>query len=161
MPVSIDPRKSGLGPATPHSLLRNGEQVAREGRAIRKFINDIDGIGAAEVITNGLIFYNLPAGRRILVAELVLGLHTLSDSIHVDIGRTTAVNGGGAYTALSPQYDIHTGNVQAAPTSVQFTFYPLLMCEYSAGTRSITLRVTANDVSAELSLAWAGWWEFE
>lgn len=161
MPVSSDPRQSGLGPAAPHSLLRNGEQVAREGRAIRKFINELTGIGAAEVITNGLIFYNLPMNRRILVSELVLSLHTLSDSIHVDIGRTTAINGAGVFTALSPQYDIHTGNVQAAPISAQFGFYPLLMCEYSAGTRSITMRVTANDVNAEMSLAWAGWWEFE
>lgn len=161
MPASQDPRSSGLGPAAPHSLLRNGEEVAREGRAIRKFINGLDGIGAAEVITNGLIVYNLAVGRRILVSELVLSLHTLSDSIHVDVGRMTAINGAGVFTPLSPQYDIHTGNVQAAPTSAQFTFYPLLMCEYSAGTRSITLRVTANDVNAEMSLCWAGWWEPE
>lgn len=161
MPVSIDPRQSGLGAAAPHMLLRGGEQVAREGRAIRKFVNDLTGVGAAEVIALAAVLYNIPAGRRILISQLVLGLHTQSDNIHVEVGFTNVINGGGAFTPLTVQYDIHTGNVQAAPLSAEYNLYPLVIAEYSMGARCVALRVTANDVNAEMTLCWAGWWEFE
>lgn len=142
-------------------LLRGGEQTAREGRCICKFDNGLDGVGAAEVITLAGIVYNIPENRRILISQLVLSLHTLSDFIYVDVGWTTAVNGAGVFTPLTIQHHLHTGNVQAAPQSFVRTFYPIKIAEYSEGARCVTLRVTANDVGAMMAIAWSGWWEFE
>lgn len=161
MPVSIDPRRSGLGAAAPHMLLRGGEQVTREGRALHKFINNVTGIGAGVVLTNAAIVYNIRENRRILLACLMLGLHTLNDWIHVELGWTTLINGGGVFTPLTVQHEYHTGAAQDGPTFEEHHFYPLMMAEYSQGARSITVRVTANDVNADISLCWSGWWEFE
>lgn len=161
MPSSRNPGQSGLGPAAPHSLLRGGELAAREARTIRKFINGLTGIGVNEVLTAGQIYYNVPLGRRVLIGQLSIQLTTISDIIQVGLGWTTAVNGAGVFTPVTVQHVLQTGGAIAPNSGQVYEFYPMIMFEYSAGVRCITLRVDANDINATMNLMWSGWWEFE
>ena len=142
----------------------SGLDAARKGRQIRKFVSatkqpDI----TAFVSTSANIYFNLTTTRsRVMVTSLVYGCHSTSDNLQVAVGYTTAANGAGTFTALTPDLGFHVAAAHAREEQVWQDLVPPLPVRYTADSaRSVTLRVTANDTSAEVNMGWYGYYEAE
>ena len=108
------------------------------------------------------IYYNLAAGTQVMITQLCYGLITASDSCTFELGYTNAANGGGAFIPLTVERHLATGATNTGRLDQDFTIDPPLgPLRYSAGIRSITFRVNANDAAASINVAWHGWVENE
>jgi len=118
--------------------------------------------GAAEVVlTEGLvpgISYNILERQVAVITSIHYGLHTESDNCHFEVGWTTAVDGGGVFTALVPALEYFTGAAQDGPTTQAINCDPYLAAWYRKGARSITFRVHANDATCEITCNWQGFY---
>lgn len=158
-------RRVMAGNLLPFILHRNRTlgnlDAALEGRVIGGHAVDY-APGAAEIVlTEALVpgvSHNIVEGHVAVLTCVMIGLHTLSDNCHFEIGATDAVDGGGNFTALMPHFDYHTGNVQSGFTTHPVNFNPYLIARYSAGHRSITFRVHANDATCEITCHWHGFY---
>ena len=108
------------------------------------------------------IYYNLQPGEQVFISQLCYGLVTASDSCTYELGTTDAANGGGSFTARTLERHIATGASARGRQDEDITMDPPLgPLRYSAGIRSITFRVNANDAGATINVAWHGWRENE
>ena len=132
-----------------------------EGRVIGGHAVDYIPGAAQVVLTEGLtagISHNILENQMAVVTNIMVGLHTLNDDCHFEIGWTDAVDGGGVFTPLMMAIDYHSGNVQSGPTTLPVPFDPYVGIRYRDGARSITFRVHANDAAAEITCHWHGFY---
>lgn len=106
------------------------------------------------------IYYNLREGERIILTQMCFGVNTLNDSCLFELGFTDAVNGGGTFTPVTLQFEVVTGAAREGRATFTY-FLPFVVLRHSAGVRSITYRVDANDASCDITVAWSGWTEPE
>lgn len=141
-----------------------GRDAARKGRQIRKFISatklpDI----TAFVSTNADIYFDLTTTRsHVFINKVLFGLHSVSDTCHIEVGYTATAGGVGAFTALTPKLGFHVGASQVGAGQDHMAFDPGLSIRYTGDSaRSVTLRMNANDTSAQVNAGWYGWYEAE
>ena len=123
--------------------------------------------GAAQtVLTNGPaaggqpgIYYNVPAGTRVLMRMFCFGIITVSDDCYFELGYTTGANGTGTFVPITKQFYIRTGAAPEGRASFDRILTPPPCIKYSSGARSITVRVDANDANAQINVGWNGWYE--
>jgi len=145
-------------------LTRNGKQksttlaeaAAVEGDGLHLWANDITPGAADIVLTNIGLYYNVPAGRQVIITGFSVYLGTVSDDCHFNLVSCTAVAGGGAATDISCHQHITTGAAIAGFLSHKFVFTTPIRIRYSDGARSISMRVHANDAAAEITVSWGG-----
>ena len=132
-------------------------KAAIDKKTLHKWVNDkTPGTTDALVLTDATLYYNLVEGECVLVTGVTYGVLSASDSCHFEAGWTTAVAGGGDFTALSPHYEVGTGTVVSGKiTSRDEVMPPYHVC-YAAGARSISLRVQANDNACVITAGWDG-----
>ena len=108
------------------------------------------------------IYYNLSSGEQVFVSQFCYGVLTASDSCTFEIVSTDAANGGGNVTARTLERHIATGATNTGKLDQDLDIIPPLgPLKYSAGIRSITVRVNANDAAATINVGWHGWVEDE
>lgn len=106
------------------------------------------------------IYYNLASGTQVMITQFCYGLTTASDWCTFELGYTDAANGAGNFTPITLERHIATGTSPQGRLDQDFTIEPPLgPLRYSAGIRSITIRVEANDAGATINTAWHGWVE--
>jgi hypothetical protein len=133
--------------------------AVREGAEVIGWVNEKTGIGVGDVLTDDTLVYNLRANEDVMITHLVYSLTTLSDSMHVELGYTDQPDGAGLFYPLTAHYHLATGGAIAGFTDQHRAFNLPRRVSYRLGARSITCRVTANDVDAEITLEWGGWIE--
>lgn len=140
------------------ALTRIDEYIhaARRGDGIHKWVNDKTPGADLVVLTDATLYYNIPEGRQVLIYQIYAGIQTVSDSCHFEIVSCTAVAGGGTPTAVTGHYHIFTGANLVGTEDKEREFTPPIIVKYSDGARSISIRVDANDASAEVSCGWMG-----
>lgn len=139
-------------------------KAALNGLAICRWVNDRSNVNAAPtVLTNGPsgdqpgIYYNLASNDVVVVTQLCIQLETISDSVDWELGWTTAVNGGGTFTPITPKFHLYTGAASSGVQLDRVTVVPPGVVKYSDGARSITMRVQTNDAAAQITPTWHGY----
>lgn len=113
------------------------------------------------MLTTGGLVYNIPAGRMVMVTQYCYAVETLSDDCRFSFGWTDQPNGAGAFTAMGPHKHVYTGAANTGRTAFDQDISPPMVIRYSAGARSITFQVDANDATCQITVGWHGWWEYE
>lgn len=145
-------------------MLNNDQalRAARQGRAIHKWKDSITGLSGSHVVsTDVAIYYNIPEGHQVLVANMSLGLDTTNDIAHAYVVGCTAVAGGGDATQLCHHQHYVTGASKEGRSEHDHSIDPPLCVKYSDGYRSVSLALAANDQNADVLVGWRGWVEDE
>ena len=133
------------------------DEAAIDRLGVHKWLNDKT-VGTTDptVLSDTTLYYNLEPGETVLIKNLKFGVNSLNDNCHFEIGWTTGTAGSSTFTALMGHYEFTTGaaNTGRATTTVEFPIPPA--ARYSDGARSVTIRATANDVTAVVSCGWCG-----
>ncbi len=137
-------------------------RAARDGRAIHMWDDSIVGLTTEHIIsTDSAIYYNIPAGKQVVVSRMSVGLDTTDDDGHMYIAGCSAVAGGGDATQLGHHIHYYSGSKKDGRGEHDHDFSPPLVVKYSDGHRSISLALAANDTDADLLVSWSGWVEDE
>ena len=162
MAISRDPRRTGLGCCAEMAMIDGGEYATRMGHGLCGWANDVIP-GAAQVVLNNVgLIYNIPAGRRVMVAQYCYAVETTGDDCVFEFGYTDQPNGAGTFFPLGPHKHVYTGAANQGRTAFdQDIGPPPALIRYAAGARCITFRVDANDAACEITVGWHGWWELE
>jgi len=142
-----------------------GIDAARKGRRITKFISATKVPTTGPLVsTKAALYFTLGSttASRVMVGDVLYGCRSVSDSVQVEVGYTTAASGAGTFTALTPKFGFHVGTAQVGEEQAIHKFRPPLAVRYTAdGARSVTLRITTNDTSCEVNAGWDAWYETE
>jgi hypothetical protein len=149
------------GALTPIHIADDGTEAVRLQGEVIGVVNNKTGIGTDTILTDATLVYDVRLGERVMITQINYGLSTISDSMHCELGFTDQAGGAGSFTALTSYRHIVTGAAIAGFTDNKEAFTPPRRASYSEGARSVTFRVTANDVAAAITLEWSGWIEKE
>lgn len=131
--------------------------AAVDGRSLLKWVDDkVVGTTDATVLTDATLIYNLVAGEMVVITAIAWGLNTISDTLHTTIGYTDEASGAGTYTALTHHFETASGDKKTDIAPGHVDFIPVLVVKYSSGARCITMQVTVNDNTAEVTVGWHG-----
>lgn len=131
--------------------------AAIAGMRVGKYVNDkVVGTTDPTVLTDATLYYNLSEGEAVVVTTFRYGISTNSDDCHFEVGYTSGTAGTGDFTALGGHFEFSTGTAASGSRMADIQPYPPAVVRYSAGARSITWRVEANDNSCAVSISWAG-----
>lgn len=141
-----------------------GQDAARKGRQIRKFISATKLPDITDFVsTNASIYFDLTTTRsQVFINKIVYGMHSVSDNMHLELGYTATAAGVGTFTALTPKLGYHVGASEIGAGFAFADFDPGLIVRYTGDSaKSVTLRMNANDTSAQVNAGWYGWYEIE
>lgn len=136
-----------------------GLDAAREGRAIRGYVNAKTGLDSEVVLTDSTLLKVIPIDERLIITNYYMYLSTVSDWVTVEFVVTENEDGSGAITALSPKFRIDTGASVAASVTNQVTIWPTPICVTRAMGHAFSVQVLANDAAAALTFGFNGWTE--
>jgi len=159
--MSMDPRRTGLGPATPWAQIDGGEYASRLGRGVCGWANEVTPGLNPIVLTTASLVYNIPAGRRIMIAQYCYAVETASDNCQFEFGWCDGADGTGTFHPVGPHKHVYTGASNTGRTAYDQDISPAARISYAQGARSITFKVDANDANCEITVGWHGWWEPE
>ena len=142
-------------------LQDQGLRAAREGRAIRRYLRDITVTNAYVVSTNAALYYDIPAGKQVVIPRVFVGCEDANKYAGAYIVGCAAIAGGGAATQLQNEIHDHVGDKKEGPDHTMKDCNPPLVIKYSAGYRSVSLAVKATDNLATVGFGWNGWVEDE
>lgn len=126
--------------------------------AIYKWRNDHTCTGALEIITNAEIYHNLEVGVPHYVTSVDLEVLTANKDCYFELGTTTAINGGGAFTAITPRWFLDRGAASSAGTFLPRVFTIPITVEYSLdAVMCITYRIQGADAATHVLMSWKGW----
>ena len=132
------------------------------GKGVCKWVNDkTPGTTNPLVLTDATLYYNLVAGELVVISCLLYGVLSASDSCHFEFGYTSAVAGGGDFTAVTPHFEATTGTVMSERTLQDMSPGTPLVIRYADGARSISVRVTANDNTCVVGCGFQGYRMFD
>jgi len=132
--------------------------VSIEDLALYKWRNDHTCTGALEIITNAEIYHNLTDGQDVYVTSVDVEILPNNKDCYFELGTTTAVNGGGAFTAITPRWFLDRGAAAAAGTLQHRVWTIPIKVEYvEDAVMCITFRIQGADASTHVLMAWKGW----
>jgi len=132
-------------------------RAALDGRDLHKWVDDKN-VNSTDttVLTDATLYYNLVEGEQVVITGVAWGIITASDDGHFTIGSTTAVAGGGDYTALCHHMEATTGTAKSTRSIYEEYFDVPIIVKYSSGARSITMRAHVNDTDCNVTVGWHG-----
>ena len=136
-----------------------GLYMARQGNTICLKGNDKDTLSAGVVQTTAGEFSAIPSGQAAVITCYYLHLSTISDYVELEIGQAAAADGTGDFVAVTPKFRIDTGDKKTGAQPGVTYFDPPLYIEYSATSKSVAVKLTANDDSAVVTFGVNGWLE--
>ena len=139
------------------ATLNAGEYSAQRGGAIHKWVNDKQGSGSAEVLTDATLYYNIAVGEVVMITAMHFDVVTLSDDCHFHVVTTTEAAGGGDATDICGHAHIGTGTTFSTTTSKERPFIPPIRIVGSTTIVSITMKINTNDSDCKVSCGWAGY----
>ena len=155
MPLFSKPRRKTSDFVQPVEVIL----MPRE-HAIHKWVNDKTTSGAAEVLTDVTVYFNIPVGKQVLITCMCFDLQTGSDNCHFQMVKCAAVAGGGAAVDVSGHVHIFTGAAIVTGVAKERIFHPPILVKYNAtSARSISMEIHGNDAAAVVSCGWSGFVE--
>lgn len=134
-------------------------RASRDGRAFILKAAGIDTLSGGVVQTAAGTFKAIPVGHAAVVAGFMIHLHTISDSVTLEIGYSANADGTGDFVAMSPEIMIHSGDKKTGVPSA-FVKLPVPMyLRYSATCKAVAVKLTCNDDAAIINFGIAGWIE--
>ena len=132
--------------------------AAIEELAVYQWRNDHTSTGALEIITNAQIYHNLEAGVVHYVTSVDIEVLTANKDCYFELGTTTAVDGGGVFTAITPRWFLDRGAASSAGTFQERVWTIPIRVEYSLdAVMCITFRIQGADAATHVLMAWKGW----
>lgn len=134
----------------------------RVGRGRHAWRNDfVAGTTVPTVITGARAIVNIPEGYRFMATQMNYSLESLNDHAHFELGSCSLANGGGVFTPMTGHRHMATGNARNPYGTQHSEFAPPMRFRYQDGCRSIAIRVTCNDNTAEVTAGFCGWIELD
>lgn len=144
-------------------MINNDQAIraSRQKRALHKYVDD-DTVTASFVVqTAAAIYYDIPAGKQVVIQTVDYGVATANKEMAMYIVGCDAVTGGGSPTQCMHQWKIANGAAnQGVLNQVTKLDVPCVI-KYSDGHRSVSLAVKATDTNAVVTYGWCGWVEDE
>jgi len=138
-----------------------GLRAAREGRSLRRFLSEVTVTNAYVVSTNAGIYYDIPAGKQVVITRLHIGCETVEEQADAYLVSCAEITAGGVATQLHAEAHDHVGGKKEGTGHIVRTTNPPIVVKYSSGARSISLAVRATDAATIVSYGWNGWLEDE
>jgi hypothetical protein len=138
-----------------------GIHASRRGDAKHMYAEDHTCSGSQEVLTDATLVVNIPSGYQMIITEVHLDIETVSDDCEFEVVAMSAADGAGTATTLHGHVHLFTGSTVHPSASHERPFIPPIVAKYSAGHRSVTMRVNGNDSSCTVNCGWTGWLEKE
>ena len=138
-----------------------GLRAAREGRDIRRYVSEVKITGDFVVQTAAALYYDIPAGKQVVVCRTYVGCETALNLIEGYMVGCAAVAGGGAATQINNHVHDHVGDKKEGSGHIIRDNLPPLVLKYSEGYRSVSIAVKATDTNTVVSFGWNGWVEDE
>jgi len=136
-------------------------RAAREGRVIRRYLDDQTETNAFVVSTAAAIYYDIPAGKQVVVTKAFVDCETVLEFAAAYVVGCSAITGGGAATQVHHALHDHVGDKKEGPSHKVKITNPPLVLKYSDGHRSVSMAVKATDAATVMSYGWNGWVEDE
>ena len=138
-----------------------GLRAARQGRSIHKSVAGGTVTGSFVVQTAAGIYFNIPAGKQVVVVNLSVGCEDAEEFAAVYMVGCDAVAGGGTPTQFYAEIHDHVGSKKEGHGHVDDNIYPPIVIKYSDGYRSVSMAVKATDTNTVVDYGWDGWVEDE
>jgi len=152
IPGVPDNRKYDHRPSTALYMARQGNTICLKG-------NDKDTLSAGVVQTTTGEFSAIPEGQAAVITCYYLHLSTVSDYVEMEIGQAAAADGTGDFVAGTPKFRIDTGDKKTGAQPGVTYFDPPMYIKYSTTSKSVVVKLTANDDSAVVTFGVNGWLE--
>ena len=136
-------------------------RAAREGRSIRRYLDEQTESNAFVVSTDAAIYYDIPAGKQVVVSRVHVDCETVEEFAACYIVGCDAITGGGTGTQQHHELHNHVGSKKESLSHPVRNTLPPLILKYSDGHRSVSLAVKATDAATVISYGWNGWVEDE
>jgi len=122
-----------------------------------KWKNDHTCTGALEVIADALVYHDITVGATVYITSIDVEVLTANKDCYFELGYTSAVGAGGAFTALTPFYFLDRGAASSAGTLQHRIWTMPRKVTQDAAHRCITYRIQGADASTHVLMAWKGW----
>ena len=142
-------------------LQDQGLRAAREGRAIHKHVTGDTVTTGFVVQTAAGIYYDIPAGKQIVVTAINVGCDTVEEFVAGYLVGCAEIAGGGAATQKHTEIHDHVGSKKEGRGHVREDIHPPVVFKYSDGHRSVSMAVKATDTATLADYGWMGWVEDE
>ena len=137
-------------------------RAAREGRALHKFKDDDSGVTAGFVVsTLAAVYFDIPAGKQVIVDTVHYGVNTVDDEVTVYIVSCAEIAGAGAATQHMHHFWASSGTKKEGNGLVIAHLLTPVCIKYSDAARSVSMAVKANDTDAIVTYGWCSYWEDE
>jgi len=144
-------------------MLNNNQalRAARQGRAIHKYADEGTVTGSFVVQTAAAMYYDIPAGKQVVVNLIMAGCHSVDEFASVYLVGCTEKAGAGSPTQFMHRATVTLGSKKDGNELKMMEFMVPVVLKYSAGHRSVSMAVKATDSSTVVSYCWCGWVEDE
>lgn len=138
-----------------------GLAAAREGRDIARYQHDQTVTAAFVVQTAAAIYYDIPAGKQVIITKIYVGCETPDEFAAGYIVACDAVAGGGNATQKTIEIHNHVGTKKEMNQHEIIDAHPPFCIKYSEGNRSVSMAMKATDNATVVGYGWRGWYEDE
>ena len=133
--------------------------MARMGNTFIIKGDDLDTLSGGVVQTAAGTFKAIPEGSSAVIAGFMIHLHSLSDEMRLEIGKTSGADASGDFVSVSPTIHLETGDKKTGATPAFVTLPVPMYLTYSATCKALAVKLTTNDDAAVVGYAVAGWLE--
>ena len=112
-------------------------RAAREGRSIRKWLSEVTVTGAFVVSTNVAIYYDIPAGKQVVVSRVFIGCETPLNYVASYVVGCAEIAGGGAITQQNNHIHDHVGDKKEGSGHIFSENMSPIVLKYSDGYLSL------------------------
>ena len=142
-------------------LMEQALRASREGRALHKHVAGDTVTGSFVVQTAAAIYYDIPAGKQVIVVNINVGCEDADEFAAAYIVACSAIAGGGTPTQKHAEIHDHVGDKKQGKSHVDDEIIPPVCIKYSDGHRSVSVAVKATDTATVVDYGWMGWYEDE
>ncbi len=134
--------------------------AARAQVTLTKFIDDFTP-GAAIVISEADLVFNLSPGERVIIPKWVFAVESASDTCEFELGWTDSADAVGNFTPVVPHHSVDTPVNGLGNLTDDDLLVPPVCLYYKDGVRSITIRVSPGGAGTMVTAGWFGWVEHD
>ena len=136
-------------------------RAARAGRSVNRWLQDVKVTAAFVVSTNASIYFDIPAGKQVIIKAVLFGTTTEGDGVWVYPVACSAIAGGGTPTTIGyVRYASGAATKSGNQHFIDDIPVPFI-AKYSEGARSVSLAVKATSTETDVTFGWSGWYEDE
>ena len=138
-----------------------GLRAGQRGKALHRWVDEVNVTASFVVSTSADIYYDIPAGKQVVIARTFFGCHTVEEEVSCYPVSCSEKAGGGNATQLAHHNRDVVGAKKEGRGSHDKDHRPPIVVKYSDGARSVSIAVKATDTATVVCFGWSGWVEDE